>query len=268
MILLARWEIAMTQVSVEDARSFLLSTDLSDIKRPTSGAGLLDDTTPSFDQNQNQAVVVGSGVLTLARGVSADRRAAIMNALLLAQLVLKQKQVDPKNVTEWYRAYCAVLANLGWTIETKTDTQTVQGSTEFEAHQAILQVASLLLGPGTTALALVATTLNAMASVDASTPWIKIFSRETNRANASNFQMALVEQTPDGQSGVSLMAFSLEATTTLDQVLFFKAHVSAVEFVCTSSTATINGDVLDTIADDLRKKVLKYSTDYVSQLDL
>jgi hypothetical protein len=51
-------------------------------------------------------------------------------------------------------------------------------------------------------------------------------------------------------------------------VLFFKTHVSAVEFVCTSSTAEINGDVLDTIADDLRKKVLKYSTDYVSRLDL
>lgn len=258
----------MTQVSIEDARTFLLGTDLSDIKRPGPGIGLLDDTTPSFNQNQNQAVVIGSGVLTLAEGVSADRRGAIMNSLLLAQLALKQKQVDPKNVTEWYRAYCSVLANLGWTIETKTDTQTVQGSTDFETHQAILQVASLLLGPGTAALALVATTLNALASVDTSTPWIKIFSRETNRANASNFQMALAEQTPDGQSDVSLMAFSLEATTTLDQVLFFKAHVSAVEFVYLSSKAAINGDVLDAIAGDLKKKVLKYSTDYVSQLDL
>ncbi|MEJ0002978.1 MAG: hypothetical protein WDN30_04415 [Pararobbsia sp.] len=191
-----------------------------------------------------------------------------MNSLLLAQLVLKQKQVDPANITDWYQAYCSLLANIGWTLETKTDTKTVQGSNAFEVHKAILDVASLLLGPGTTALALVVTTLNAMASIDASTPWIKIFGRETNRANASNFQMALAEQMPNGHSNVSLMAFSLEATTTLDQVLFFKTHVSAVRFVYNSSTAEINGDVLDAIADALREKVLKYSSDYVAQLDL
>ena len=65
-----------------------------------------------------------------------------------------------------------------------------ESSTDFDAHKAILAVATTLLGAAPAALALVKTTIEALQSMDSTTPWLTIFSRESQTSRAARFQMA------------------------------------------------------------------------------
>ena len=70
-------------------------------------------------------------------------------------------------------------------------------------------------------LHVIQSTLDAMKSMSDG-PWMTVFKRESQTAKAVRFQITLVEPTQDGGLMVALMAFELEATATLTQVLFFK----------------------------------------------
>ncbi|MGO4307819.1 MULTISPECIES: hypothetical protein [unclassified Cupriavidus] len=256
----------MPTASIESARTFLLDVKLPPVDPDTSPM-LLDAEAPAFEADKDQAVVVGSGVLTFAKGVPPERRSAVANSLLLAQLVARRVVGDPSNVDAWYKEYVSVLANIGWLVETSTATKYVEGTQNFETHKAIMSVAALLLGPGAPgALALVNTTLDALASMDDTKPWITIFSRETRAANVSSFQVALAEQSPDGHFVVSMMAFALKAGSAVTQVLFFKAKKNDVELTHYDSKAEINLAVLDALEPELSNRVAQHSKSFISQL--
>lgn len=256
----------MPDATIESARTFLLGAELPPVDH-SRGPLLLDGETPQFDANKDQAVVVGSGVLTFARGVPAARRTAVTNSLLLAQLVARRSAGDPENVEAWHKEYVRVLANIGWLIESTTATRYVEGSDKFETHKAVMSVAALLLGPGAPgALALVQATLDGLASMDKSKPWITIFSRETASTSVSNFQVALAEEAADGRFVVSMMAFTLKADSAVTQVLFFKASSNDAEFTHFDSKAEINVGILDALEPELGQRVAQHSKSFISQL--
>ena len=171
---------------------------------------------------KDQAAVVGSDIIAFVTGVTAERREAIINSALLAQLVANNEVKDRTRVYEWYDAYFRVLANIGWAIQQVSWAEYTEKEGGFQAHEAILKVAATLLGPATTALALVTTTVNALKEMDKDNPWITLFNRESQEAHTAHFQVSLAEQAPDGQFLVTTMAFGLQAKSSVTQVLFFK----------------------------------------------
>jgi hypothetical protein len=269
----------MPNVTLDAARAYVLDVAilpmdrahapmLLDIDASTAATTTTTTTTdPTFDASKNQAVVVGSGVVTFAQGVPPERRLAVTNSLLLAQLVARHNVPDASDLDSWYKQYTSVLANIGWLVETNSTTQTVDDSTDFDTHDAVLSIATALLGPGAvTALKLIGVTLDALANVDTTTPWMTIFNRETRTVNASNFQVALAQQTPDGHFVVSLMAFVLKGNTVSTQVLFFRAKTENVQFSHYASDADIDVTILDSLEPDLGNRVAAHSKAYISQL--
>jgi hypothetical protein len=220
----------------------------------------------ALDATHNAAAVVGSDVVAFVEGVTPERREAIVNSSMLAQLVATQKVGDPSKIYEWYDAYFDVLANIGWVIEDRGFAEYQQRADNFAAHEAILAVAATLLGGAPTALALVTSAINALKKVDESTPWITIFSRESQHAKAARFQVSLAEQQVDGQFLVTLMAFGLEATSSITQVLLFRVRHDEARLRQYSGKVTINTTVLDGLRDALRQKLVAHATDFVAAL--
>lgn len=217
---------------------------------------------------EQQAVVVGSGILNFVDGVTPERRQAIVNSALLAQLVARRQVPDTTRVDAWYDAYFDVLAHLGWVIQEQGFADYQQASDDFTAHKAILQVATALLGPSPTALALVTTTLNALLSMGQDDPWIRIFSRESQAASVARFQIVLVEKGAEDAFRVSLMAFALQASSEITQVLFFKARSASVSFRHRSGEVTIDADALDSARDAMRLKLAGITSSYVAALQI
>jgi hypothetical protein len=219
-----------------------------------------------LDAAKDQAAVVGSDVISFVSGVTAERRAAIIDSSLLAQLAAKERIGDPTRIYDWYDVYFDVLTNIGWVVQDRSFAQYHEQHANFDAHRAILAVATALMGAAPAALALVTTTLDALQSMDADSPWLTIFNREGQSARTARFQISLAEQDPSGQFFVTLMAFGLEAKSTITQVLFFRSRASEATLRHYSGRVTINTEVLDGVHDAIKAKLLGLAADYVKML--
>ncbi|HCI13644.1 MAG TPA: hypothetical protein DFK12_06705 [Gallionellaceae bacterium] len=248
------------------ARAFVDS-----IKLPPVARHLTRDIQPpneiDYDELKNQAMVVGSEVVSFVKGVTAERREDIVNSALLAQLAANKKASN-SDIFKWYDAYFDALGQLGWVLQDSAFNAYEEQADGMEAHEAILQVATVLLGAAPTALAVITSTINAMKSMDANSPWLTIFNRESRTAKSSRFQIALAEQDESGQFMVTMMAYSLEAESSITQVLFFKIRKNKVSLKHNSGKVTINESVLSSVRDKIKAKLADRVGDYVDSIDI
>ncbi len=257
----------MPQISAVSAGRFLEGLKLPAVKRGGFESAE-EESGFDFDAFKSQAMVVGSEVVSFVKGVSVERRQDIVNCALLAQLAADSKVKDRAKLIDWYDVYFDVLTNLGWVIQDKGFAAYEEEANGLEAHEAILKVATVLLGATPTALAIVTSTIEAMKSMDADNPWITIFDRESRSAEAARFQIALAEQDANGQFMVSMMAFALKAEFALTQVLFLKIRAENVSLKHRSGSVTINEDVLAGVRDKIRAKLIGRTSGFVDALDL
>jgi hypothetical protein len=251
---------------LERAREFVAATRLP--PAPSSG-GLETLGTGSdfaFDRGRDQAAIVGSDVVSFVRGVTEDKRRAIVSASLLAQLVAKQQVQDSERIYEWYDAYLDVLSNLGWVLQDRGFADYAEVQDGFEAHEAILGVATVLLGAAPAALAVVKATLDSLKSMSKDSAWITLFNRESRTAKAARFQVSLAEEAADGQFLVTIMAFGLEAKSDITQVLFFKIRSSEARLRHLSSKVTIDMQTLAGVQTEIDARVAAFRRDYIRGL--
>jgi len=261
--------IAMNQTPAQ-ARAYVEDLDLP-VPRP---ALLGPNDAPldfAFKTARDQAAVVGSGVVAFVNGITEQQRSDIVNATLLAQLATKKKVKEPVDlggVVAWYDNYFEVLSNVGFVVQDRGFAEYSEAAKGFEIHEAILEVAKVALGAAPTALALVTKTLESLKSMDAESPWITLFHRESRSAKTARFQVTLVEPDASGGLLIQLMAFGLEATATVTQVLFFKFKKNEARLQHHSGKVTINSLVLESVRQSIAAKIVEHSKGFVAGLDI
>lgn len=256
----------MTKDKVSKALDYVKSVRLPE-RSEAEGVDTLEKVGDfDFDKNKNQALVVGSGIISFVRGVTPERRNDIVNSALLAQLVANKEVDDENDIIAWYKAYFKTLTSIGWVIQEKEFVKHKEQSVNLEAHEAIIALATTLLGPNLSALKVVKATLDALKAASSNSPFITLFSRESQHAKTARFQVTLTEEGADGQFLVSLMAFSLSAKAKVTQVLFFKFKKNDVTLRHASGKVTINTDVLTSIREPLRKKLIDFTQEFVKKL--
>jgi len=254
----------MKSISPDQARKYINSLQLPE--RRSRGAKAVGPVELNFEQVKNQAAVVGSDIVSFVKGVTPERREDIVNCSLLAQLGAKKQVSDPARIYDWYNAYFNVLTNIGWAVQDRGFATYSEASKNFQAHEAIMKVAASLLGPAATTLAVVQATLDALKSMSADSPWITIFSRESQSAKTARFQVTLAEPGEADQFLVTLMAFGIEAQATLTQVLFFKFKSSETSLKHYSGKVTINTHVLTKVRDLIKEKIAAHAIDFIKAL--
>lgn len=256
----------MNTISVDHARSYVNSLELPPGTR-TRGESV-DTVKFNFDEIKDQAMVVGSDIVSFVKGVTPERREDIVNSSLLAQLAAKKKVEDMTKIYEWYDAYFDVLINIGWVIQDRGFATYTEASENFEAHEAIIKVATSLLGPTAATLTVVKATLDALKSMSEDSPWITLFNRESQSANTARFQVTQAEQGDSDDFLVSLMAFGLKAKAELTQVLFFKFKSSEATLNHYSGKVTINSHVLSSVQEPIKEKIAEFANDYIKELPI
>jgi hypothetical protein len=257
----------MAAFDTQDARAFVRSLALPE--PPPVQFDLTKAPAAPFDVAKEQASVVGSDVIAFAKGVTPEVRHDIVNAVLLAQLVAKKTMAEPTSLADvgaWYESYFDTLSRIGFVIQDKGFASYNAKSDSFEAHEAIIDVAAALLAGSPGAIALVKTTLDALRKMSADSPWITLFHRESQSANTARFQVSLVEADDDAGVLLTLIAFGLEAQTSVTQVLFFKFHKNAVTLRHNSGKVTINAPLLAGIRDQVAGKLLAYTNEFIKRL--
>ncbi len=248
------------------ARAFVASVDLSDLAQ--HGTRFFDAPPASFtpDAGKDQAAIVGSGILCYARGVSAERRSAVNDSALLAQLIANKTVPDASDIPAWYDAYFGVLTSVGWVFRERGFSRYDASSDNADVHDAILSIAAGLLGgAAASAYQVIRVTLDTLKSLSDSSPWLTLFARESQYAHAARFQVSVVAQ-DDGEFVASLMAFELDASVELSQVLFFKFKSERTTLQQYSGTVAIDDAVLASVSADIAAKIAAFTTGYVKGL--
>jgi hypothetical protein len=255
-------------IDLDHARSFVMGLDLP---APRFGATTTRSVPINFDTARDQALVVGSEVVSFVQGVTAEQRGDIVNSTLLAQLRAKKVVPEPRSlieIREWYNQYFTVLGNIGFVTQQTNLQHYKETGDGFQAHEAVLDVAATLLTGAPTALAVLTSTVQALKKMDAGNPWVTIFNRESRSANTAHFQVSTVDRDPTGDLFVALTAFALEAEQKITQVLFFKFRKNEVRIENNAGKATINAAVLAGLRAQIAQKLLAQSGDFVSGLDI
>jgi hypothetical protein len=256
--------------SVPQARSYVQQLAIPDAPPALRG----EKSAPldlAFDSAKDQATVVGSDIVAFIKGITAEQRADLVNATMLAQLAAKKKVSDPQDlagVLEWYSHYFDVLSNIGFVIQEKGFAEYEEKAETFEAHEAILDVAKVALAGAPGALAVVIKTLESLKKMSDDSPWITLFHRESRSAKTARFQVTLAETDETGGLLVRLMAFGVEAEATITQVLFFRFKKNHAKLRHHAGKVTINPTVLAGVRDEVAAKIAAHTKSFVAGLDI
>ncbi len=221
-----------------------------------------------FSDAQEQAAVVGSGLVSFTAGVPAQQREDLCNATLLAQLAANRKVPERTEVLAWFDAYFAALMNLGWVVQQMGFREYGGELDGLETHEAVRRAAAALLAPHPAALAVLASTLDALQAMDRDSPWITIFDRESRDTKTTHFQIALADRLSNGSLVMHLLAFSLQASAKITQVLFFKLKKKRVKLQQNSGQAIVDVGLLSSIRGALKTKLAERVTAFIATVDL
>jgi len=228
-----------------------------------------------FDATSEQTFIVGSDIVAFVRAVPAEQRSDVVNALLLAQLIAKKRVPAAStlnDVLSWYESYFDALSNIGFTVQQRSFTEYRGTGDTFEAQEAIRNAASVMLAGAPAALATVTRTLESMkigleSLTTAPSPWVTLFNVESRMGTAGRFQVLLVDRDESAGLIVRLMAFGMEARSTMTQLLFFKFKKNDVRVLHHSGTVVVNTFVLAGVRDAIAKKLEPYARNLIAPLE-
>jgi hypothetical protein len=197
-------------------------------------------------------------------GVTPEVREAISDSALLAQLVANKATSAETDPVQWFNEYSGCLQKVGWTLQDAGWSDYTKSGTEAEVHKQITSVLTLVLGPGAAAAAIVTAMVSALQAMKPDSPWITIFSRESQKAKIARFQVGLVEKETDSDVFVNLLGCLIQAENNITQVLFFKWKAANASFRANNAKVSINLNALRELGPVIRKKTRAYQVDYVS----
>lgn len=253
-------------LDISDATKYIDDLDLRGTPRGLMHQDLAAETGAVFDKAKDQAQVVGSGVFSFVKGVTPAVRTAISDSALLAQLVANKRVKVEEDPLGWFREYAGVLQSVGWVMQDGAWNDYSHDGTSAEVHEKIVEIMTVVLGPGAAALAIITATVGALKAMKPESSWITIFERETRKAKMARFQIGLVEPAEDGDVFVTLLACLIEAKTSLTQVLVFKFKQDKASFKAMSQKVSINQGALTELGPKIAQKVRAYQFDYLSSI--
>jgi len=215
-----------------------------------------------------QALAVGSQLTEFSVDISAKVRSSISNCVLLAQLAANKATDRDADPGRWYNKYTQVLTTLGWIIQSSDFQEQSVNEQDADLHEAIIPVIVAFMGPHIAATSMIVKVLKGLKTMEADSPWLTLFDRESQRFEARHFQFGFAETDPDGRPKVSLLCFQLQADKVITQVLFFKFSDASATLQKMATTLGIDATSLARIQPDLDAKLNAYIPSYIKSIDI
>jgi hypothetical protein len=256
----------MAVITPAASRAFVKNVKLP--AAPPRRRALADEPPLQLKATDAQSLVVGSGLVVAAESVPVQVREDLINCSLFAQLAATGTVGDSGEVSRWYDAYFGALTTLGWA---QSDTQFEDyefASKNAEAHRAVIQVLTALLGPQAAALVVVKAAIEALESMQENSPWITLFERHSKTGRSARFQVATVQIDASGLLQTALVGFELKTKSKLTQVLFFKFSSSSTSLRYAAGKATIYEAALAEQRAAIAARLAAYRSAYVGEVKL
>ena len=241
------------------AREFIETTEL-----PPPPPRTREARSAPTDPGTMSAMAVGQNLVEFADDAPPELRAAVTDALLLAQLAADKAETATPD--QWYEKHRSVLTHLGFFGDGLTRTAQDFSSEDGDLHEAILPVITAAFA-GVGVPALVIETLRQLSSMDEGKSWITLFERESKRFGARQFQISKVAGTPT-QQRVNMLGFAMDIGQTATQALFFRHARDTVAVERIEGHFTVEAATLLEIAPALADKLRERRGSYLEALEI
>lgn len=251
-------------IDLSEARQLINALDLPEPLVVPQGV----DETP-FSATEPQAAVIGQDVFSFLAGTDAQLRDVLADSALFAQLIADNQVTDPNDIEGWFHSYFKTLKTLGWLVQDGGWSEVSESGDGFQVHEKIAAIAAVLLGPAVTALAAISATLDALKAASDDSPWITLFHKRSIKGKSARFQIGVVdpqESVAGGVPLVSMIAFALEANSTVTQVLLFKVTKQRARLRTNSAKVGLDLAALHDLAPDIRAKLRGWQRVYIKTL--
>lgn len=250
--------------SASEIQDYVTSLDLP---RPRSTRAAAEPPKVTFKE-EKEVVAVGPQLTEFSDTVPVELRPLISNSMLLAQLAADKSASQTDNVLDWHKKYRDVLAKVGWQVSDAEEKRREINDKNLSVHKAIIPVLTTLLGPAAAAASMVVTVLDGLHKMDADSPWITLFDRQSQHVHGAKFQISYVDADASGSASIKLLSCAIKAERTISQVLFFKFSSQRAEMHDLESTLRTNRDVLNAGKDSIAAKVSHFINDFVENIEI
>ncbi len=214
-------------------------------------------------EGADQSFFSEKSILSFASQVSAQNRSDVLNTVLLAQMAAN-KAVNNDTLL-WYNKFLEILSKTGWIIEGK-DLQTYESNSDlFEIQNVIIDILTSVFG--STYIAIIKKTLDAIKGLSDEDKKIKAFEKNTMEASQSYFQIALATE-ENTVVAMKLGTFVINSFNNITSVLFFKAEKSKTTVQYISKNATFNSDVFAIARGNVTKMLGENLLINIAEIDI
>lgn len=254
-------------ITTAQARDLIASTEL-----PTAASFAADAPEgggmPTFDPAKDQAVVIGSDVVSFGSGVEAEFRQAITDSALFAQLAALHRVGGNADPMKFFDAYFEILMGLGWLVQQRDTSELDVDGVGVDLHQAVTGVISAFLQPIAGAAAIVLAVLNGLHQMNAQSPFITLFNRRSTHEKIGKFQFTYVKKDPEHGLLAEMAAFGLVADQAITQILFLKLKKDRTSVRRSLGSLSIDPAALSALRPNLAGKVMAYRTSMIAEEEL
>lgn len=254
---------------LKHAEHFLSSASLPAAPETIDGARAVEGMgMPELIQSKQQALVVGSNVVSFTSGIEPDVRQAITDSSLFAQLAAINSVGSKTDPLAFFDAYFSNLAAIGWVIQQRETAEVNYKGSSFDVHEAIIGVITTFLSPIAGAAAAVVAVLEGLHKIDENAPFITLFNQQSRHGQIGRFQFTYVYPDPEHGLMVEVMAFSLKADSILTQILFFKLQKGSTELRRSTGSLSIDAEAMKALRSGLAARMGAYRAKLIASIPL
>ena len=220
---------------------------------------------PSLDTQREQAMLVNKSLISFVAGVSADRRADILESTLLAQLAAKNQVPDESDTIGWYKSFVSVLTKIGWTIEGGDIQNYSANGNVLELQSVIIDI--LISAFGANLGEIIVKALNAIKSLADSSGKIEAFEKNTHAEKTGSFQIGVATE-ENGAVSINLGTFLISTSNNINHILFIKLSSDTTDLQYASGKLTLDQDIYSSIRATVQEKLNDRAAAYVAELEI
>lgn len=253
--------------TIAEARDLIATTNLPNAAAfaadAPAGGGM-----PTFDPTRDQAVVIGSDVVSFGTGVDAEFRQAITDSALFAQLAALHRVGADADPMKFFDSYFEIMMGLGWLVQDRDTSELDVHGSGVDVHQAVIGVISSFLQPIAGAAAIAVAVLNGLHQMNAQSPFITLFNKRSTHEKIGKFQFTYVRKDPEHGLLAQMAAFGLVADQVITQILFLKLNKDRTSLRRSLGSLSIDPAALTALRPNLAGKVLAYRQSMVAEEEL
>ncbi len=252
---------------IAKARALIASTMLPDVAA-FAADDLGGNVQPTFDAAREQAVVIGSDVVSFGTGVDAEFRQAISDSALFCQLAAQHKVGAGADPMDFFDAYFDYMMGLGWLVQQRDTSKLDFEDVGADVHKAIIGVIEGFLAPIAGAAQAVLLVLNGLYQMNQSAPFITLFNKRSVHQKIGRFQFTYIRPDPEHGLLAEMAAFGLVAEDVITQILFFKLKKNKASVRRSLGKLSIEPATLTELRANLAGKVKAYRQSMIAEAEL